>query len=74
MHAWANGSEVAVVRRGGVAKIPFKPPLTKTLAPLPHPHITPQRIRLEVEDEGIPSTTLREIAVLRQLRHPNIVE
>lgn len=33
-----------------------------------------QRIRLEVEDEGIPSTTLREIAVLRQLRHPNIVE
>lgn len=33
-----------------------------------------KRIRLEVEDEGIPSTTLREIAVLRQLRHPNIVE
>ena len=29
---------------------------------------------MEVEDEGIPSTTLREIAVLRQLRHPNIVE
>jgi serine/threonine protein kinase len=42
-----------------------------TLFPLPPP---PQRIRLEVEDEGIPSTTLREIAVLRQLRHPNIVE
>ena len=33
-----------------------------------------KRIRLEVEDEGIPSTTLREISVLRQLRHPNIVE
>ena len=33
-----------------------------------------QRIRLEVEDEGIPSTTLREISVLRQLKHPNIVE
>lgn len=33
-----------------------------------------QRIRLEVEDDGIPSTTLREISVLRQLRHPNIVE
>jgi cyclin-dependent kinase 1 len=28
---------------------------------------------LEVEDEGIPSTTLREISVLRQLKHPNIV-
>lgn len=33
-----------------------------------------KRIRLEVEDEGIPSTTLREISVLRQLRHVNIVE
>mmetsp|Transcript_19123 Transcript_19123/g.20725 ORF Transcript_19123/g.20725 Transcript_19123/m.20725 type:complete len:296 (-) Transcript_19123:323-1210(-) len=32
-----------------------------------------KRIRLEVEDEGIPSTTLREISVLRQLKHPNIV-
>lgn len=32
-----------------------------------------QRIRLELEDEGIPSTTLREISVLRQLTHPNIV-
>jgi len=32
-----------------------------------------KRIRLEIEDEGIPSTTLREIAVLRQLKHPNIV-
>lgn len=33
-----------------------------------------KRIRLEVEDEGIPSTTLREISVLRQLRHKTIVE
>jgi len=33
-----------------------------------------KRIRLEVEDEGIPSTTLREISVLRQLKHPNIVD
>lgn len=32
-----------------------------------------KRIRLELEEEGIPSTTLREIAVLRQLKHPNIV-
>lgn len=33
-----------------------------------------QRIRLEVEDEGIPSTALREISLLRELQHPNIVE
>jgi serine/threonine protein kinase len=32
-----------------------------------------KRIRLEIEDEGSPSTTLREISVLRQLKHPNIV-
>lgn len=32
-----------------------------------------KRIRLEVEDEGIPSTALREISLLRELDHPNIV-
>ena len=33
-----------------------------------------KRIRLEVEDEGIPSTALREISLLRELNHRNIVE
>ncbi|KAL3916878.1 MAG: hypothetical protein SGILL_004976 [Bacillariaceae sp.] len=33
-----------------------------------------KRIRLEVEDEGIPSTALREISLLRELRHPNVVD
>jgi len=33
-----------------------------------------KRIRLEVEDEGIPSTALREISLLRELNHINIVE
>mmetsp|Transcript_36367 Transcript_36367/g.85048 ORF Transcript_36367/g.85048 Transcript_36367/m.85048 type:complete len:300 (-) Transcript_36367:390-1289(-) len=32
-----------------------------------------KRIRLEVEDEGIPSTALREISLLRELTHENIV-
>ncbi len=27
-----------------------------------------------MEDEGIPSTALREISLLRELQHPNIVE
>merc|ERR1719486_1395379 len=30
-------------------------------------------IRLENEDEGIPSTAIREIALLKELKHPNIV-
>lgn len=33
-----------------------------------------KRIRLEVEDEGVPSTALREISLLRELEHPNIVK
>ena len=32
-----------------------------------------KKIRLEVEDEGIPGTAIREIALLKELQHPNIV-
>ena len=32
-----------------------------------------KRIPLELEEEGIPSTAIREISLLRQLNHPNIV-
>lgn len=32
-----------------------------------------KKIRLESEDEGIPSTAIREIALLKELQHPNIV-
>ena len=32
-----------------------------------------KRIRLEAEGEGIPSTAIREISLLKELRHPNIV-
>ncbi len=33
-----------------------------------------KKIRLEVEDEGVPSTALREISLLKELAHPNIVQ
>lgn len=33
-----------------------------------------KKIRLESEDEGIPSTAIREIALLKELQHPNIVK
>lgn len=32
-----------------------------------------KKIRLESEDEGTPSTAVREISILKQLQHPNIV-
>ena len=32
-----------------------------------------KKVRLENEDEGIPSTSIREISILKQLKHPNIV-
>lgn len=32
-----------------------------------------KKIRLETEEEGTPSTALREISILKQLQHPNIV-
>ncbi|KAK9448309.1 kinase-like domain-containing protein [Limtongia smithiae] len=33
-----------------------------------------KKIRLEAEDEGVPSTAIREISLLRELRNENIVE
>merc|ERR1712048_1458066 len=33
-----------------------------------------KKIRLENEEEGVPSTAIREISVLKELQHPNIVE
>ncbi|KAH8033019.1 hypothetical protein HPB51_005041 [Rhipicephalus microplus] len=32
-----------------------------------------KKIRLESEDEGVPSTAIREIALLKELRHKHIV-
>lgn len=33
-----------------------------------------KQIKFEVESEGIPSTALREISILRDFNHPNIVK
>lgn len=33
-----------------------------------------KKIRLESEDEGVPSTALREISLLKELDHRNIVK
>ncbi|KAI1291849.1 Cyclin-dependent kinase 1 [Halotydeus destructor] len=33
-----------------------------------------KKIRLENEDEGVPSTAIREITLLKEVTHPNVVE
>ena len=33
-----------------------------------------KKICLEHEDQGVPSTVIREISILKQLNHPNIVK
>ena len=34
-----------------------------------------KKIKLENEDEGVPSTAMREISILKELQpHPNIVQ
>jgi serine/threonine protein kinase len=32
-----------------------------------------KKIRLEAEEEGVPSTAIREISILKELNHPAIV-
>jgi len=32
-----------------------------------------KKIRLEHEDEGVPSTAIREISLLKEVQHPNVV-
>lgn len=33
-----------------------------------------KKIRLENEEEGMPSTAMREISILKELKHTNIVK
>ena len=33
-----------------------------------------KKIRLETESEGVPSTAIREISLLKELDHPNVVQ
>ena len=33
-----------------------------------------KKIRLDSEDEGVPSTSIREISLLKELDHPNVVK
>ncbi len=36
-------------------------------------HIAMKKIRLDHDEEGIPSTAIREIALLKEIKHKNVV-
>ena len=37
-------------------------------------YVALKKIRLEKEDDGVPSTAIREISLLKGIKHPNVVE
>lgn len=37
-------------------------------------YVAIKKIRLEKEEDGVPSTAIREISLLKNLKHPNVVE
>ncbi len=39
-----------------------------------HSYVAMKKIKLEAEDEGVPSTAIREISLLKELHHPNVVK
>lgn len=39
-----------------------------------HEIVAIKMIKLEKEDDGVPSTAIREISLLKNLNHPNVVE
>lgn len=39
-----------------------------------HNYVALKKIKVEAEDEGVPSTAIREISLLKELDHPNIVK
>ena len=46
----------------------------KALDKMTNEIIALKKIRLDTEDEGVPSTAIREIALLKEIQHPNIVD
>ena len=46
----------------------------KALDTLTNRHVALKKIRLEVEEEGIPTTALREMTLLWHLEHPNVIK
>jgi len=46
----------------------------KAMDKVTHQHVALKRIQLETESEGVPSTAIREIAVLKELNHSAVVK
>ena len=46
----------------------------KALDRVTQQYVALKKIRLETESEGVPSTAIREISLLKELDHPNVVQ
>ena len=54
--------------------LPFKKKLNLKIEHLSCPEkVALKRIKLDDDEEGVPSSALREICLLRELRHKNVV-
>ena len=46
----------------------------KALDRVTNQYVALKKIRLETESEGVPSTAIREISLLKELEHDNVVK
>ena len=46
----------------------------KALDRVTQQYVALKKIRLETESDGVPSTAIREISLLKELDHPNVVQ
>ena len=60
--------KIEIIGSGTYGEV-YKAKINKTNEP-----IAIKKIKIELENEGIPSTALREISLLRELKHKNIIK
>lgn len=69
MQSWSFGTLSLYCTILGTYGVVYKAKNKKT-----NQFVALKKIRLESEEEGVPSTSIREISLLKELKHPNIVK